>query len=144
MLLLLLLLSGACLCVRCAVLHAACSSAPQGSDSSTPEWLCTMQVKAVDTNGAGDTFATAYMLAIATHTRNPGAPSAHTILPGCLSDGEKLSHLGASHLALLSSCRSSRAAQSWLATSLLALKLPAMLPKVCRLCKGALITCADS
>ena len=33
--------------------------------------LC-MQVQAVDTNGAGDTFATAYMLAVATHAPNPG------------------------------------------------------------------------
>lgn len=32
-----------------------------------------LQVAAVDTNGAGDTFATAYMLALARHARNPGA-----------------------------------------------------------------------
>ena len=31
------------------------------------------QVDAVDTNGAGDTFATAYMLAVASHVRSPGA-----------------------------------------------------------------------
>ena len=31
------------------------------------------QVAAVDTNGAGDTFATAYMLALARHARSPGA-----------------------------------------------------------------------
>ena len=31
------------------------------------------QVEAVDTNGAGDTFATAYMLALARHARSPGA-----------------------------------------------------------------------
>ena len=30
------------------------------------------QVAAVDTNGAGDTFATAYMLALARHARSPG------------------------------------------------------------------------
>lgn len=32
-----------------------------------------MQVVAVDTNGAGDTFATAYMLALASHSLQPGA-----------------------------------------------------------------------
>lgn len=31
------------------------------------------QVEAVDTNGAGDTFATAYMLALARRARSPGA-----------------------------------------------------------------------
>ncbi|CAK0786790.1 hypothetical protein CVIRNUC_010004 [Coccomyxa viridis] len=31
------------------------------------------KVAAVDTNGAGDTFATAYMLALARHARSPGA-----------------------------------------------------------------------
>ena len=31
-----------------------------------------IKVAAVDTNGAGDTFATAYMLALARHARSPG------------------------------------------------------------------------
>ena len=35
--------------------------------------LHTAQVAAVDTNGAGDTFATAYMLALAGRSRSPGA-----------------------------------------------------------------------
>ena len=35
-----------------------------------------MQVKAVDTNGAGDTFATAYMLALAARSRDPGGHTA--------------------------------------------------------------------
>lgn len=33
---------------------------------------CLLQVDAVDTNGAGDTFATAYMLALARRDRHPG------------------------------------------------------------------------
>ena len=32
-----------------------------------------LQVTAVDTNGAGDTFATAYMLALAARSLSPGA-----------------------------------------------------------------------
>ncbi len=33
---------------------------------------CCAQVTAVDTNGAGDTFATAYMIALAARDSNPG------------------------------------------------------------------------
>ncbi len=41
---------------------------------STQCYICLLpQVAAVDTNGAGDTFATAYMLALARHARSPGA-----------------------------------------------------------------------
>lgn len=37
----------------------------------------TQQVHAVDTNGAGDTFATAYMLALASGSANPGREASH-------------------------------------------------------------------
>ena len=40
-----------------------------GGDHS--QWYL-LQVAAVDTNGAGDTFATSYMLALAAGERNPG------------------------------------------------------------------------
>ena len=36
---------------------------------TVPRWT---QVTAVDTNGAGDTFATAYMLALASRSSRPG------------------------------------------------------------------------
>lgn len=54
------------------------------------------QVNAVDTNGAGDTFATAYMLALAARARDPGAAAnwaagravalPQACKPGCVTD----------------------------------------------------------
>ena len=37
-----------------------------------PDQGVLLQVTAVDTNGAGDTFATAYMIALAAQDSNPG------------------------------------------------------------------------
>ena len=62
-------------------------------NSSASLWQCSwcvwaMQVIAVDTNGAGDTFATAYMLAMAGRSRNPGAAAtwaASRSVPPCSS-----------------------------------------------------------
>lgn len=55
------------------------------------------QVAAVDTNGAGDTFATAYMLALARRAHSPGAVAnwvasravmqAQSCKPQCVLDG---------------------------------------------------------
>lgn len=57
-------------------------------------WHLHAQVAAVDTNGAGDTFATAYMLALATRSLHPGYTAnwaasravmqAQACKPGCI------------------------------------------------------------
>jgi hypothetical protein len=63
---------------------------------------CWLQTDVKDTNGAGDTFATTYMLAIAVNDRQPGvtanwAASRAVAQPQVLFNGPSLHHSRSSH-----------------------------------------------
>lgn len=69
----------------------------------------------MDTNGAGDTFATAYMLALARHARSPGADANWVASRAVMRDQVGLKQDGtleSAHLRVVSPCQRSAIACS--------------------------------